>query len=209
VTARPRGDGTDSGAPREPVDGRRRRSQRSRERILAAVAQALEDPDIELTAEQVAARSGVSISTIFRHFGDAEGLARAMRQRLQARVLPLYEAGPFEGDVRARVRELLRRRTAIYETIAPLYRVTLRQPRGSAPREQKRLLEENMQRQLSQALGAELEGSGDLRAVLTAVLSFDVWNHMRTIQALDGRSVARLLEQTVLTLLGLASEANG
>jgi AcrR family transcriptional regulator len=103
-------------------DGRRLRSERSRARILDAVAEALADPDVDLTPAGIAARAGVSVSTIARHFGDREGLVAAMRDRIQTLLLPILSEGPFEGELRARIRELLRRRTAMFEIVAPLYR---------------------------------------------------------------------------------------
>ena len=58
------------------VDGRRLRSQRSRQRILDALTEALSKPGADASPERVAAEAGVSISTLFRHFKDVEGLTR-------------------------------------------------------------------------------------------------------------------------------------
>ena len=103
-------------------DGRRRRRQQSREAILRALAEAISEPDFEASPEQLAARSGYSISTIFRHFGSRDGLSAAIQDLVRSRVDQHLAAGPFEGDVRARVAELVRRVSAVFETAMPFLR---------------------------------------------------------------------------------------
>ncbi|MDX1578672.1 MAG: TetR/AcrR family transcriptional regulator [Gemmatimonadota bacterium] len=187
---------------RPAMDGRRLRSQRSRERILDAVAEALADPDVDLSPAGVAARAGVSVSTIARHFGDRDGLVAALRDRVRSRLLPLLSAGPFEGGLRTRIHELVRRRTEMFEIVAPLYRAAPRQrrPPARARRERERL-EEFFLLQLTQALGPELEATEDRKPVLAALLSFGSWNHMRTVQNLDAARTGALLERTALAVL--------
>jgi len=188
----------------EESDGRRRRSQRSRERILDAVFAALQNPEIEVTAERVAAEAGLSLSTIFRQFGDMEGLSRAMRERLERKVRPYFLAGPFEGTTQARVRELLRRRSAIFETLSPILQASLRQARPSQEeRDSQGEARGALRAQMAAALAPELaEPAGAARApVLEALLSPETWNHMRSVQQLDSPRVATLLEEAVLTLL--------
>lgn len=202
--------GTKGQARPEPIgpvqDGRRLRSERSRARILDAVAEALADPEVDLTPAGIAARAGVSVSTIARHFGDREGLADAVRNRIQAQLLPLLSAGPFEGDLRTRVRELLRRRTAIFELVAPLYLSALRQARPpSRARREHAKLEEMLREQLSRALGPELALQEDREPLLAALLSFPSWNHLRGVQDIDATRATDLLERAVLDLLGSRS----
>ena len=73
------------GEPPE-TDGRKRRRQQSREAILRAMAEAVVEPDFQPSPEWLAARSGYSISTIFRHFGGRDGLAAAIQDgRFQRR----------------------------------------------------------------------------------------------------------------------------
>lgn len=192
--------------PRPPdstpsADGRHRRSQRSRERILAAVAGALKDPQLELTPERVAAEAGVSLSTIFRHFGDMDGLAAAMRERVAGQVVPILAAGPFLGDARQRVGELVRRRAAAFEIMAPLLRATLRQSRPQrAARETEAELFRGMRRQLEEALAGELVDA-DLVEALDALLSLETWVRLRQTQGLAVARSRRVLEGAATALL--------
>lgn len=186
------------------VDGRHRRSERSRERILEALAEAFQDPDFELTPEHIASSAGVSVSTLFRHFGDIRGLAAAMRERVDERLLPTFTAGPIEGSRPERVRELLRRRVEIFEFIAPFRRVALRQAKpGARERAESQLFANMLRAQMADALRPELRraGADDDAEILAALLSFEAWNHMRLTQELDTDATRTLLERAVLTLL--------
>jgi AcrR family transcriptional regulator len=192
----------------EKLDGRRRRSVRSRERIIESVIQALREADFEASGEQIATRAGVSISTLFRRFGDLENLAAAVRERVAAMIQPFVDAGPFSGSLDERVRELVRRRTALFETLAPFQRHALREPlntRGARATQDR--LETLLLVQLRDALGPELAapGGADVEALLRVVLGFPAWDHLRRIQRLDPEGVSQLLAEGTLRLVdGLA-----
>ena len=66
--------------------GRRgRSSSRTRERIVAAVRELLEEGTFhETTVEEVAARAGVARATLYQHFGSRLGLVDAMCETFDA-----------------------------------------------------------------------------------------------------------------------------
>lgn len=183
------------------LDGRRQRAARSRERILDAVAEALADPDVAITPAGIAARAGVSISTIVRHFRNRNGLVSALRDRIRAQVLPILQAGPFEGSLEARVQELVRRRAAIFEVVAPAYRAAPRDAHPGEWRERREELERVLHAQLRQALEEEVTSQADVEALLCAHLSFATWDHLRTTQSIAGERARELLVRGALALL--------
>jgi AcrR family transcriptional regulator len=191
--------------PDEPPagDGRRRRHQQSHQHILHALAEALCEPDIEVTPEQIAARSGYSISTIFRHFGGRDGLVAAMQELVRSRVREHLDAGLFEGDVRARVGELVRRLAAVFETVAPLLRAVAQDRQRTLGDTGRRRLDGLVRVQIGAALAEELAAlPADTADILPAVLSVAAWSHMRTTQSHSPERAAALLESAVLRLLG-------
>ncbi len=190
-------------SPDDPVlDGRHRRSQRSRERILDAVARAITDPDTVLTPERIAARAGVSISTISRHFGDMEGLATAMRERVAGKAIPYFMAGPFVGDTQTRLRELLRRRAAIFEIVGPFQRASLRQPWHSRGDQERRTrFATALRAQMTAALEPELRDDAEAAQIVGALLSLGTWAHLRLEQGLGVDAAAALVERAVLAQL--------
>src|SRR5438093_3343050 len=110
-----------TGATASASDGRVRRGERSGHAIVEALVGLVGEGVIEPTAQQVAARAGVGIRTVFRRFSDMEGLFAEMGARVQADVLPLL-AGEPGGAVAERARALVARRVAFFEHIAPYKR---------------------------------------------------------------------------------------
>lgn len=108
-------------------DGRRRRSLASRERIIEAFI-ALIDEDIDVpSAENIAARAGVGLRSVFRHFGDMDALYMAVMDRIGRRYLHMLEPYHSTGWI-AQVEEGLQRRLELfqgalgYRRAAELYR---------------------------------------------------------------------------------------
>ncbi len=185
----------------DALDGRRQRAARSRERILDAVAEALSEPDVDITPNAIAARSGVSLSTIVRHFRNREGLVTALRERIRDQVLPILQAGPIEGDLETRVHEHVRRRVAIFELMAPAYHAGPRSLHPGEWRERRDLLERGLKEQLRSTLRDELGNDSGVEAQLATFLSFACWDHLRTTQKVGARRAHTLLVQGALALL--------
>lgn len=204
-----RGDGShlETAGEAPSSDGRKRRRQESSRRIVEALAAVIAEADGEVTPEQIAARSGYSVSTIFRHFGGRDGLIAAMRELLQSRVREHVDAGPFEGDVHARVRELVRRLAAAFETATPFLRFVASDRRRTHLGPPGRLrLDAIVRDQTRLALAGELEPlPADTVEILAAVLSVDAWSHMRTIQGHSAERAAALMEVALVRLLGVES----
>ena len=108
----------------EESDGRRRRSQDSRARIIAAMLDLIHGGEVAPGAEQVAERAQVGLRTVFRHFKDMESLYREMSHAIESD-LRATVAKPFKGETwRERVLELIDRRSQAYEKIAPFKRAS-------------------------------------------------------------------------------------
>lgn len=106
----------------DTLDGRRMRSERSREQIITAMLALVHEGDMNPSAASVAERAGVGLRTVFRHFEDMDTLYQEIAAHIESIVLPKVVA-PFQSrDWRGRLEELVKRRAAIYEEIMP-YRV--------------------------------------------------------------------------------------
>ena len=89
------------------LDGRERRSARSREAIVQALFGLIGSGVLRPTAQQVAERAGVGIRSVFRHFADMESLFAEMNARLQAEALPILRSETVAGGVDRRARALV------------------------------------------------------------------------------------------------------
>jgi len=180
-------------APRvEPVlDGRQRRSERSREAIVQALFDLIGSGALQPTAQQVAARAGVGIRSVFRHFADMESLFVEMDARLQAEAVPILRGDPVEGSLARRVRALVERRAVFFERIAPYKRsATVQRWRSAFLQRQHGVLVSSLRADLLRWLPELGRAPADLVEALDLVLSFEAWERLRTDQRL-GRSRAR------------------
>ncbi len=194
---------TDPDAAAEETDGRRRRSQDSRARIVSAMLELVHAGDITPGAEQVASRANVGLRTVFRHFSDMESLYAEMAQTIEAEMMKVVET-PFSGVTwREHLLEMIARRTAVYDRIGPYRRA------ADVHRHQSRFLQ--LAHDRVNAVGRELikrEIPADLARDLTLLdtvdllLSFETWNRLRRDQNLTPRRAREVLEQALKRAVG-------
>jgi TetR/AcrR family transcriptional regulator, regulator of autoinduction and epiphytic fitness len=161
------------------VDGRHLRSARSRDLVVDAILDLMEEGALRPSAFDVAARAGVSERTVFRHFADLEQLFAAAAEHQSQRIGPLLAPPATDGPRARRVGELARRR-------AQLYAILHDQP--------------------SATLAIELERLGarerrDLVEALDAATSWPTWEVMRSDQQLSVARTTAAMERTVNSLL--------
>ena len=185
-------------------DGRRRRSQDSRQRIVAAMIDLVGEGRITPSAEEVAARAGVGLRTVFRHFNDMESLYAEMTATLAEQ----YEMWliPFESvDWQGQLREVVERRTATYERLLPFKRA------GDAHRHMSPAIQaehvrvrEMMRRRLRSFLPGAIADDVLRFETIDMLLSFEAWQRLRDEQALDPSRARQLIMGEVMRLAGSA-----
>ncbi len=188
--------------PAEELDGRRRRSLDSRARIVAAMLDLVREGDMSPGAETVAARAEVGLRTVFRHFKDMDSLYGEMSNAIEIEVRKSV-AQPFRGSTpRERTIELVERRSAVYERIAPYRRAS------------------DGRRHTSDFLAASLaQFRVEARAILVGILpeeaaadplklealdlllSFEAWNRLRVDQGLSQAKTREVLTAAVTRML--------
>lgn len=183
-------------------DGRRERSERSREAIVQALLDLIREGHLSPTAEQVAKRADVGVRTVFRHFDDMDNLYSSINDRVTAEVSALFVTEDQTGPLPVRITQLVDRRYAFFERIAPFARATQIQ-RGRSEFIQRehvslvRILRRDLRRWLP-----EIE-SVDREAVeaLDVGLSFEVWNRLRLDQRLSAKRAVQTIERIVRAIL--------
>jgi AcrR family transcriptional regulator len=189
-------------APEPHADGRRRRAADSRARIVQAMLEMVHAGDISPAAEEVAARAEVGLRTVFRHFRDRESLYREMAAVIEAELQSILDE-PLRGrDWRARVREMLARRAAVYETIAPFKRAADVHRHGSAflAASHARLVSSSREI-LRRELPAEVARDRNGFEAIDLLLSYEAWSRVRREQGLGPRRAAEVLGLALEKLL--------
>jgi AcrR family transcriptional regulator len=182
-------------------DGRRRRSEQSRDRIVAAMMTLVEEGQLNPVAEDVADRAQVGLRSVFRHFKDMDSLYAEMAIRLARH----YEdaLAPFtSADWRGQLFEAIDRRIGIYERLLPFKRA------ADAHRHESPALQNNhkatsqlLRARLRTLLPPHLEDDRAAFETLDFLLSADSWQRLRAEQALSASQARDVIETLVKALV--------
>ena len=185
------------------IDGRRKRSEDSRARIVAAMLELARDTGASPSAEQVAERAGVGLRSVFRHFRDMESLYREITEVVEAN-LRQVAARPFVGATwRERLDELIARRGEAFEFAAPYRKASDSKRQGSPELQMRHNRMISVLRQLLLAqLPADVAADAMLVESLDLMLSFETWQRLRADQGLTPDEAQQVLAWSVRRLLG-------
>ena len=184
-------------------DGRVRRGERSGQAIVEALLGLVGDGILEPTAQQVAARAGVGMRTVFRRFSDMESLLAEMGARVEAEALPLLVGGRPRGDLAARARALVGQRVTFFERIAPYKRAgNLKRWRSPVVRDRHARLVRALRADLKRWLPELRHAPAGVADALDLATSFEAWDRLRTEQRLARERAQAAVERMVLCLVG-------
>ena len=180
--------GVDVAVAKKP-DGRLLRTERSRQLIIEALHELINEGILVPTAQNVADRAGVGIRTVFRHFADMETLFATMDVQLRQSYEGLFIGGDRDGTLEERILHATERRAAAYEKQSCLMRST-RSQMWRSPVLQKHYARN--QRGLRKDLLDWLPEIGSLNAVrreaVDTITSFETWDRLRSQQGLSVKS---------------------
>lgn len=153
------------------------------------------------SAEDVAARAGVGLRSVFRHFKDMESLYAEMAVRLTQ----VYEHGlaPFESaDWRGKLHEVTERRLAIFERLLRFKRAADAHAHESATiaAQQANLLA-LLRARLAAVLPPEIAGDPVRFEALDMLLSADTWARLRLQQQLAPAAARAVITRLVARLV--------
>jgi len=198
--------------PSPQIDGRIARSQRTREAVVDALLEILNEGDLQPTAQRIAQRANVSLRLVFHHFEDLETIYAEVQRRQIERTAPmLHPAISSNSPLNKRIIEMVAQRTRILEFVSPVRRhAVLRAP--FAPTIAKLLagarelardqIAEVFERELSAMPAAERR---DVLNALAVAMSWESWEFMRRQQGQSEADARRVMERTVRALLAKRS----
>jgi AcrR family transcriptional regulator len=189
----------------EVSDGRRRRGQDNRARIVKAMMEIVHSGEVAPSAEQVAARAEVGLRTVFRHFQDMDSLYREISAVISEEVRGDFMGPLVAADWQGRVLEMVGRRIRAYEKMAPFKRA------GDVFRHRSKflgtdyaLLVVDLRQRLEAELPPVVRRDRDTLEALDLLLSFEAWSRLRREQGLTPKRTQAVIEAAVLRLLGSA-----
>ena len=108
------------------VDGRRRRTERTRQAIIEAYLSLVRTTQKPPTASEIAERAGVSTRSVFERFTDLLTLSLAVADYAFGQALAQAAAPDVDADFNTRLKAQVEVRAAICEEWLPLWRTLLR-----------------------------------------------------------------------------------
>jgi AcrR family transcriptional regulator len=181
-----------SGEPRAAqVDGRRLRSERTKQLIIEAFLSLLrENPRIP-TATHVAERAGYSVRSVFERFPDLLALRIAATDRAFAEGMALAVPRHIEGDREARLRSQVETRSQTCEKWLPLWRaVNANQGEAESLKLRIKLMREAIRQRIELMYRPELEtlhepARRNTVIAIEAITEFESWGRMRELYGLS------------------------
>lgn len=98
-------------------DGRRARSERSRQKIIDALFALVQSGEMKPSAARVAETADVSLRTVFRHFEEIDDLYREMAHQCRQRILPAFDQPYVSAKWKDQLLEHAERRIRVFEEI--------------------------------------------------------------------------------------------
>ena len=184
------------------MDGRKRRSEDSKRRIVSAMLQLVREGRMAPTAEEVARRAEVGLRTVFRRFKDMESLYAEMSVAINKKVDSIVDTALDGDDWRQNLTRMVERRLKVYEVIMP-YRVAAEALKFQSTvllNRHTEIVREERQRVLKLLPEALLDDRPLIEA-LEAALSFDMWNQLRNDQRLSAEDAGAAVSRIVNSLL--------
>lgn len=180
--------------PPAAVDGRRLRSERSRQAIINAGLALQEEGILVPTAQQISDRAGVGIRSFFRHFEDMETLFQAVDDSIRDSYEALFLGGDRDGALELRIENAVDQHADAYESVSNIVLGTRAQLwryeflRKTYARNQRGLRKdlENWLPELESLPRAE-------REAVDAIASFEIWNRLRETQGLSKKSAIKIV----------------
>ena len=189
-------------APTKNSDGRIRRGERSRDRIVTAMIECIRSGDPNPSAAAVAEAAGVGLRTVFRQFEDMDALYLEISARTEGEVAPILAQPFLAAEWRGRIAEMLARRARVFEHVRPLKVAASLRRRGSAVLEADAASFLARERSsLTALLPPEVRADPDLVEALALASSFEAWRRLREDQGLEPDAAERITCRIIDALL--------
>ena len=193
----------------EALDGRQSRTARSRRAICEACLDLVQEGALQPSADQIAARAGVSRRSIFNHFADLAELYDAVVEVGMQRCAPLLEEISEDEPVARRVERLVEVRSKFLEATAAFTRALTAQALVGPAADQAlrvsrnaiRLAHQDVERLFQRDLrGVRPAERAEILDAISAVMSPLLWENLRRTRG-NSLSRARAVVKRMLTAI--------
>jgi AcrR family transcriptional regulator len=192
------------------TDGRLVRANRTRDGVVDALLELIDEGNLRPTAREIAARANVSLRSLYVHFDDVEALfyAASVRhaERLESYRTERVLDGPFEDrlasfvESRARYYEVgwnVRQAAVLQEPFSPALRTVLEKGRKASRSE------------MLCVFGAEIDGDEQRLAALDVITNPVAWNVLCVHHGMSLDQAKQVIGDLVRAFFGPAGAITG
>jgi TetR/AcrR family transcriptional regulator, regulator of autoinduction and epiphytic fitness len=187
------------------LDGRSARALRTRNRVVDALLDLVDEGDLRPPAADVARRAGVSLRSVYQHFDDLETLFRVAGERHRQRFAHLEPLPDLPEELGPRVAAYVAHRAHWMEAVSPMARAAALQAPFSPGIAARQAASRARHREaLASAFAAELQRAADPERMLHALevaASWSTWEHLRGGGGLSPDQATAVVEDLLLGLL--------
>lgn len=191
------------------VDGRRLRSQRCKQSILDACEHLMLEGVLVPTAQIISDRAEVPIRTFFRHYPDMETLFHAVDEAMKPEYGRFFKETNLEGSLSERIASLVEMYAKSWELNKAVLKSTKAQLwRYEVLRDNYARVNRNVRKDLAKRIPELKEESSEIREVVEALISFEMWERLREHQKLSRAKSIRIIRQSVELILRTGIDAS-
>ncbi len=183
-------------------DGRKLRTDDSRQKIVSAFLQLIRQGTVVPSAEDVAKTANVGLRTVFRRFKEMELLYREMVIELQNKFAPEVVKPWKTTGMENQLQELLERKSVIYEELMP-YRIASNYHKYQSKfiQQANEHWNEIEQKVLENILPFNKSSEPVLFNAIELALSFDTWLQLRVDQHIEPKQSYDTMKLSLSALL--------
>lgn len=182
-------------------DGRRARRARSRQAILDATYEIMEEGILAPTSQDIADRAGVDIRTLFRQFQGMDDLYAAANDSKRSLYDAMFAPKSCEGSFDERLLQAVEQHASGYEELRNAFLLTLNQRwRSPVLRENYAMENHRLRRGLELWLPELNSMPQSIREAVDAIASFEMWHRLREDQHLSIDAATKIIYDTLKRL---------
>lgn len=189
------------------IDGRSARAERTRRAVIDAHMTLIKSGELKPTGAQIASRAGVSLRSLWGHFGDLETLFEASSAELFRRHDLTFDPVDISLDLDERLDVFCVQRGEVLEFIAPFARaLAIRVPFS---RELQRVEQKYLTRaanELRRVFGEELSAldtasARQIEGSMMAATTWGTWAFLRDVMHLSSAEATQVMKRAVGAVL--------
>ena len=184
------------------VDGRRLRSDRSRQVIVESMLYLIEQGNLTPTAQQVANHAKVGIRSVFRHFEDMEAIFKTADDLWRKGLDENLQTLDAQLPLAERIQQVAEQQGTSYENNNNILKSTATRRWKSAFLQQNyAIIQTKIRTDILRSLPEIEQLSNNKKEAILGILSFEYWDRLRDHQALSAEASIDLISELLQRLI--------